>query len=238
MTCAGCFHHSLYYYCIFSFFFFFFTPESTLNDGAGCGSIRWPHIRMPLLFLAVLHEKKKKKKAESFVIDFFFPLPRLQITLPLIPLGARREKRGQLHLRLPNKCITVWVLCPGLSGPLTWNVPMRQSGATGAWRLAAVRDNLLWGGGEGLSTPLVTTFSKTPRHARAMWHDGRVSKQLLSTSNICGFIVWACLTIPAWLTQRVECCEILFSPKGRKFHFYQEKVMSNVPASQEMHQRT
>lgn len=183
-------------------------------------------------------KKKKKKKAESFVIDFFFPLPRLQITLPLIPLGARREKRGQLHLRLPNKCITVWVLCPGLSGPLTWNVPMRQSGATGAWRLAAVRDNLLWGGGEGLSTPLVTTFSKTPRHARAMWHDGRVSKQLLSTSNICGFIVWACLTIPAWLTQRVECCEILFSPKGRKFHFYQEKVMSNVPASQEMHQRT
>lgn len=61
-----------------------------------------------------------------------------------MPLGERRKKGGQLHLRLPNKCITVWVLCPGLSGPLTWNVPMRQSGAIGAWRLAAGRDNLLW----------------------------------------------------------------------------------------------
>lgn len=80
------------------------------------------------------------KKAKSFVIDF--SLPRLQITPPLIPLGERR-KRGQLHLRLPNKCITVWVLCPGLSSPLTWNVPMRQSGAIGACRLAAGRDNLL-----------------------------------------------------------------------------------------------
>ena len=85
-----------------------------------------------------------KKKAKSFVIEF--SLPRLQITLAsprcLIPLGEHR-KRGQLHLWLLNKCITVWVLCPGLSGPLTWNVPMRQSGAIGAWQLAAGRDNLL-----------------------------------------------------------------------------------------------
>lgn len=132
MTCAELFSPlSLLFYCIFHF-----------SDGQECGSIRWPHIKMAVLFLMCF----MKKKASH--LSLIFPLPRLQITLApprrLIPLGERR-KRGQLHLWLLNKCITVWVLCPGLSGPLTWNVPMRQSGAIGAWQLAAGRDNLLWG---------------------------------------------------------------------------------------------
>lgn len=124
----------------------------------------------------MLHGKKKK----SFVTGFSLPCLQITLTPPrrLIPLGERR-KRGQLHLRLPNKCITVWVLCPGLSGPLTWNVPMRQSGATGAWRLAAGRDNLFWGTerrpAKWLSTPS-RHFSKAPDmpiyRERAMWHVG------------------------------------------------------------------
>lgn len=83
------------------------------------------------------------KKPESFVIDFFFPLPRLQITLapPLIPLGQCR-KRGQLHLRLPKQVYHCLDALSWLVGPLTWNVRVRQSGAIGAWRLAAGRDNV------------------------------------------------------------------------------------------------
>lgn len=75
--------------------------------------------------------------------------PRLQITPapPLIPLGVRckekrKKKRGQLHLRLPKQVYHCLGALSRLVDPLTWNAPMRQSGATGAWRLAAGRDNL------------------------------------------------------------------------------------------------
>lgn len=101
-------------------------------------------------FLAVLHEK-----TESFVIDF--SLPRLQITLAplLIPLGACR-KRGQLHLWLQKQVYHCLAALSWLVGPLTRNAPMRQSGAIGAWRLAAGSDNLLGDvekkSDEGLST--------------------------------------------------------------------------------------
>lgn len=88
-------------------------------------------------FLASLHEK-----TESFVIDF--SPPRLQITLAplLIPLGACR-KGGQLHLWLQKQVYHCLAALSWLVGPLTRNAPMRQSGAIGAWRLAAGSDNLL-----------------------------------------------------------------------------------------------
>lgn len=131
MTCAGCFHHSVYYFIVF------FTPESPLNDGQGCRSIRWPHIRMSC--------RASWKSQSRLSLIFFFPLPRLQITLapPLIPLGQCR-KRGQLHLRLPKQVYHCLDALSWLVGPLTWNVRVRQSGAIGAWRLAAGRDNLHW----------------------------------------------------------------------------------------------
>lgn len=135
MDCTWCFHHLVYYFIVF------FTPESTFNDGQECRSIQWPMKKKKkgCSFLTMLHEK-----SQVICHWFFTALPEITLAPPqsLIPLGERR-KRGQLHLWLLNKCITVWVLCPGLSGPLTWNVPMRQSGAIGAWQLAAGRDNLL-----------------------------------------------------------------------------------------------
>lgn len=151
-----CSLHSLYYIIVF-FIFYFFTPESTQSDGRGSRSIRWLHINTSvLLFLP-----RFTRTAGSFVIDFFFPPPpfpsllfpsppRLQITPapPLIPLGVRckekrkKEKRGQLHLRLPKQVYHCLGALSRLVNPLTWNAPMRQSGATGAWRLAAGRDNL------------------------------------------------------------------------------------------------
>lgn len=84
-------------------------------------------------------------RLKSFAIDFFPPvLPwDYSCSSMMSNTSGRAQKNGQLHLRLLNKCITVWALCPGLSGSLTWNVPMRQSGATGAWQHAAGRDNLL-----------------------------------------------------------------------------------------------
>lgn len=84
MTCAGCFHHSVYYFIVF------FTPESPLNDGQGCRSIRWPHIRMSC--------RASWKSQSRLSLIFFFPLPRLQITLApprcLIPLGEHKKKRA------------------------------------------------------------------------------------------------------------------------------------------------
>ncbi|KAM7379446.1 hypothetical protein PAMP_004995 [Pampus punctatissimus] len=108
----------------------------------------------------------------------FPPCPEWRIT-PQWQLNRPTEayileewrKRGQLHLRLLNKCITVWALCPGLSGSLAWNVPMRQSGAIGAWQLAAGRDNLLRDTEQRAAkdfVALVDTFSKTLRHANTV----------------------------------------------------------------------
>ena len=112
------------------------------------GQIRWAHSCSALIVL--------REKAKSFVIDFIPPaLPRdcsCSSHRAHYLWGRERErerKGGQLHLWMLNKCITVWALCPGLSGLRTWNVPVRQSGAAGAWQLAAGGDNLLSGGERG-----------------------------------------------------------------------------------------
>lgn len=117
-----CFLLSLYY--IIVFFIFFFTPESTQSDGRGSRSIRWLHINVSvLLFLP-----RFTRTAGSFVIDFFSPL------LPSLPfpisssdyscssantsgsaLQRKKKKEGSYTCGCRNKCITVWVLCPGLS---------------------------------------------------------------------------------------------------------------------------
>lgn len=93
--------------------------------------------------------KTVMSKKLSFVVwrksHLSFALPSLQNTFTppqlLIPQEDLRE-REKLHLWLQNKCITVWVCCPDSSASPAWNAPRRQSGATGAWRLAAGRDNL------------------------------------------------------------------------------------------------
>lgn len=57
--------------------------------------------------------------------------------------GREEEgKRGQLHLRLLRQVYHCLGALPRLVQPRTWNAPMRQSGAAGAWRLVAGR----WGG--------------------------------------------------------------------------------------------
>lgn len=145
-----CFLHSLYYIVVF-FIFYFFTPESTRSDGRGSRSIQWLHINTSvLLFLP-----RFTRTAGSFVIDSpppFLPFPSL-----LFPASSsdyscsstnasgsalQRKKGGQLHLWLLKQVYHCLGALSWLVDPLTWNAPMRQSGATGAWRLAAGRDNL------------------------------------------------------------------------------------------------
>lgn len=130
-------------------------------------------------------------KNPSHLSLIFFPCLALRLFLLLHGVQYLWEstKKGQLHLRLLNKCITVWALCPGLSGPLTWNVPMRQSGATGAWQHAAGRDNLLW----DTEQRAVKDFPSPGRHlsktlsrantGRGMWHISERGDWLLNSSS-------------------------------------------------------
>ena len=139
----------IYIYIYVYIFFSFFTAESTLNDGAGCGSIRWPHIRMPLLFLAVLHEKKKK--AESSVIDFFF-FPCLAFRLLFHWFLWERAERNEgsytcgcrTSVSLSGCCV---LACRALSpGMCRWDNQVQQArGGLLQWEItcseAAVKDS-------------------------------------------------------------------------------------------------
>lgn len=210
-----------------------------MNDGRKYRSIRWPH-----------------EKACSFCASWKKPSYLSLIFSPVLPwdyscsstmynTSGRAQKKGQLHLRLLNKCITVWALCPGLSGSLTWNVPMRQSGATGAWQHAAGRDNLLWDTEQRAVKVFPSPgrlFSKTLSRAntgRAMWNISEDGGWLLNRSSTGVMSVDSSSCRLVWLSQHdslkgwsaVRFCLAW----GEKIHFYQEKVMS-VPASQEMHQ--
>lgn len=86
-----------------------------------------------------------KKPSHLSLIFPCLALRLLSLCFPpqlLIPLGACRKKRAAT----PAAAEQVYHCLGALSwlvDPLTWNVPMRQSGATGAWRHAAGRDNLL-----------------------------------------------------------------------------------------------
>lgn len=130
MTCVRCFHHSVYYFIVF------LTPESTLNDGQGSRSITRPHIKSSVLFLP-----RFMRKAESFVIDFF-SLPSDYACSFTNASRIVQEKRTATPVAAEQVYHCLGALS-WLVSPLTWNAPMRQSGAIGAWRLAAGRDNLL-----------------------------------------------------------------------------------------------
>lgn len=189
MDCTGCFHHLVYYFIVFLLLSLLWMMDRNVgqyNDHT--------HKKMAVLFLLC------SMKKSQVICHWFFPAsPEITLAPPqrLIPLGERR-KRGQLHLRLLNKCITVWALCPGLSGPLTWNVPMRQSGAIGAWQLAAGGDNLLWDmekrAAKDFVAPVDTSLKpwdmpiqsrreSCVTHQRAQW-----LKELLSRTHGCRFI--------------------------------------------------
>lgn len=129
--------------------YFLVTPESTWSDGGGSRSIPWlAHKRVRSPF----SRRGPAREAGSFVIDFFFPpfSPRLVLRLLqrllLILLGVRwmeeteqkerQRKGGQLHLQLPKQVYHCLGALSRLVHPLTWNAPMRQSGAADAWRLA------------------------------------------------------------------------------------------------------
>lgn len=89
-------------------------------------------------FLATLHEKSR------VICHWFFPASPSDYSCSFTNTSriVRRKRTAT-----PAAAEQVYHCLGALSwlvGPLTWNAPMRQSGAIGAWRLAAGRDNLLW----------------------------------------------------------------------------------------------
>lgn len=135
-------------------------------------------------FLATLHEKSR-----VICHWFFFPASLSDYSCSFTNASRIvQEKRTAT----PAAAEQVYHRLGALSwlvGPLTWNALMRQSGAIGAWRLAAGRDNLLWDTEQRATKdiqPLVDASLKNPRtykhrvsHLPKVWALWLVSEQLV-----------------------------------------------------------